>query len=458
MLGFDLQLATFNLTTLNRYPNQHSAIKNHQSMTSRIPGFYNLTLEERRAALAAMGLLAPEELAALVGESGLAPVQADKMIENVVGVFSLPVGVALNFIVNGRDVLVPMAVEEPSIVAGASFMARLARPAGGFSAHVSAPEMIGQMQLLDAPEPHSARLAILEKKAELLAEAAEIDPVLKKLGGGPRDLEVRLMADSPIGPFLVVHLVYDVRDAMGANAVNTACERLAPRIEALTGGRVHLRILSNLADRRIARARCTILLDELAFDQYTGEQVRDGVIAAWAFAVTDPYRAATHNKGIMNGIDPIVIATGNDWRAVEAGAHAYAARSGRYTSLTTWGKDAAGNLVGTIELPMAVGIVGGATKVHPAARAALKLMGVQTASELAGIIVSVGLAQNLAALRALATEGIQRGHMSLHARQVAAAAGAVGDEIERLAAQLVTEKVVRVDRAEEILHAWQAKK
>lgn len=427
-------------------------------MTSRIPGFYNLTLEERRAALAATGLLAPEELAALTGENGLTPAQSDKMIENVVGVFGLPIGIALNFVVNGREVLVPMAVEEPSIVAGASFMARLARAGGGFSAHVSAPEMIGQMQLLDVPEPHSARLAILEKKADLLAEAAEIDPVLKKLGGGPRDLEVRLMADSPIGPFLVVHLIYDVRDAMGANAVNTACERLAPRIEGLTGGRVHLRILSNLADRRIARARCMIPLAELAFDHYTGEQVRDGVIAAYAFAAADPYRAATHNKGIMNGIDPIVIATGNDWRAVEAGAHAYAARRGRYTSLTTWGKDADGNLVGTIEVPMAVGIVGGATKVHPAARAALKLMGVTTASELAEIIVSVGLAQNLAALRALATEGIQRGHMSLHARQVAAAAGAVGDEIERLAAQLVSEKVVRVDRAEEILLAWRALK
>jgi hydroxymethylglutaryl-CoA reductase len=423
-------------------------------MTSRIPGFYNLSLEERRAALAATGLLAPEELAALTGENGLAPAQADKMIENVVGLFGLPIGIALNFVVNGREVLVPMAVEEPSVVAGASFMARLARPGGGFSAHVSAPEMIGQMQLLDTPEPHSARLAILEKKAELLAEAAEIDPVLKKLGGGPRDLEVRLMDDSPIGPFLVVHLIYDVRDAMGANAVNTACERLAPRIEGLTGGRVHLRILSNLADRRVARARCTIALDDLAFDQYSGEQVRDGVIAAYAFAAADPYRAATHNKGIMNGIDPIVIATGNDWRAVEAGAHAYAARSGRYTSLTTWGKDAAGNLVGTIELPMAVGIVGGATKVHPAARAALKLMGVTSASDLAEIIASVGLAQNLAALRALATEGIQRGHMSLHARQVAAAAGAVCDEIERLAAQLVAEKVVRVDRAEEILRGW----
>lgn len=426
-------------------------------MISRISGFYNLTLDERRAQLGCLGALAPDELANLVGEPGLDSCQADKMIENVVGVFALPVGIALNFIVNGREVLIPMAVEEPSIVAGASYMARLARSGGGFKAHTSSPEMIGQMQVLDAPEIHTARLAILEEKNNLLTKAAEIDPILKSLGGGPRDLEVQLIEDSPIGSFIVVHLIYDVRDAMGANAVNTACERLAPHVEAITGGRVHLRILSNLADRRIARARCTVPLDELAFDQYSGEQVRDGVIAAWAFAVSDPYRAATHNKGIMNGIDPIVIVTGNDWRAIEAGAHAYAARSGRYTSLTTWGKDVDGNLVGSIEVPMAVGIVGGATKVHPAAQAVLKLMGVTTASELAEIIVSVGLAQNLAALRALATEGIQRGHMSLHARQVAVAAGASGEQIERLAAQLVDEKTVRVDRAEEILALWKVK-
>jgi hydroxymethylglutaryl-CoA reductase len=262
------------------------------------------------------------------------------------------------------------------------------------------------------------------------------------------------MDDSPVGPFLVVHLIYDVRDAMGANAVNTAVERLAPRLEALTGGRAHLRILSNLADRRLARARCTILLSELAFAGYPAEVVRDGILAAWAFAAVDPYRAATHNKGIMNGVDPVVIATGNDWRAIEAGAHAYAARQGRYTSLSTWSKDDQGNLVGELEMPMAVGIVGGATKVHPGARAALKLMGVTRASQLAEIIVSVGLAQNLAALRALATEGIQRGHMSLHARQVAIAAGAQGEMIERLAAQLVAENTVRIDRAEAIIKQW----
>jgi hydroxymethylglutaryl-CoA reductase len=376
------------------------------------------------------------------------------MIENVVGVFALPMGIALNFIVNGREVLVPMVIEEPSVVAGASFMAKLARAGGGFTAQADPPEMIGQVQLLEITDLDGAKNAILEQKGRLLAEISELDPVLKKLGGGPRDLEVRIIEESPIGAFLVVHLIYDVRDAMGANAVNTAVEHLAPQLERISGGRAHLRILSNLADRRLARAYCTIPLAELAIEEYAAEQVRDGIIAAWTFAAADPYRAATHNKGIMNGIDPIVIATGNDWRAIEAGAHAYAARNGRYTSLSTWGRDEAGNLMGSLELPMAVGIVGGATRVHPAARAALKLMGVSSAGELAEIITSVGLAQNLAALRALATEGIQRGHMGLHARQVAIAAGAEGEMIERLAARLVEEHTVRIDRAVEILNQW----
>jgi len=307
------------------------------------------------------------------------------------------------------------------------------------------------MQVLDVADIHAAKMAIYEERESLLAEADVIDPILKKLGGGARDLEVRVIEESPIGEFLVVHLIYDVRDAMGANAVNTACEKLAPRIEQLTGGRVHLRILSNLSDRRMTRVRCTVPVEALAFDDFSGESVRDGIIEAYAFAAADPYRAATHNKGIMNGVDAVVIATGNDWRAIEAGAHAYAVKDGKYTSLSTWGKDADGNLVGTLEMPMAVGIVGGATKVHPTAQAALKLMDVKTAAELAEIIVSVGLAQNLAALRALATEGIQRGHMSLHARQVAIAAGAEGDQVDQVAAQLVAEGVVRIDRAEEIL-------
>lgn len=423
-------------------------------INSRISGFYNLSVAERLAEIAYQTNLDEEELSALSGAAGLPLDQADHMIENVVGLHSLPLGIALNFRVNGRDVLVPMAIEEPSVVAGASFMAKLTRSSGGFFAHSTAPEMIGQMQVLDIADLHSARLALLEQRAALLEEAAEFDPVLKRLGGGPRDLEVRVVEESAVGPFLVVHLIYDVRDAMGANAVNTAVERLAPKVEAITHGRVHLRILSNLADRRLSRVRCTIQLDELAFGEYSAEEVRDGIIAAWAFAAADPYRAATHNKGIMNGIDAVVIATGNDWRAIEAGAHAYAARAGRYTSLSVWGKDELGNLVGSLEMPMAVGTVGGATGAHPTARTAIKLMQVTSASQLAEIIVSVGLAQNLAALRALATEGIQRGHMSLHARQVAITAGAQGEQIEKLAQQLVAEKIIRIDRAEAILRVW----
>jgi len=425
---------------------------------SRISGFYNMTIEERRAKLADAANQSPESLLPFTS-GGLSPEAADHMIENVVGLYSLPLGIALNFQVNGKDVLVPMTLEEPSVVAGASFMAKLARLGGGFTATATDPLMIGQMQVINVTNLHEGKLKLYEHKADLLTEATDIDPILKKFGGGARDLEIRVIESSPIGGFLVVHLIYDVRDAMGANAVNTACERLAPRVEAITGGKVHLRILSNLADRRIARARCTIPVNELAFEtvgqvgnlSYTGEEVRDGIITAYAFAAVDPYRAATHNKGIMNGVDSVVIATGNDWRAIEAGAHAYAARSGKYTSLSTWGKDKDGNLVGTLEMPMAVGIVGGATKVHPAAQASVKLMGVVRASELAEIIVSVGLAQNMAALRALATEGIQRGHMSLHARQVAIAAGATGDLIEKVAAKMVVERVVRIDRAEEIL-------
>lgn len=418
------------------------------NQSSRIAGFYNLPLEERQRAIDPEG-----KLAALTGE-GLDLAQAEHMIENVVGLHGLPLGIALNFTVNGRDVLVPMAVEEPSVVAGASFMAKLARAGGGFRATSTPPEMIGQMQLLDVVDPQKAKEAILDEKERLLAEAGGIDPVLKKLGGGPRGLEVRIIDESPIGPFVVLHLIYDVRDAMGANAINTACERLSPMVEEITGGRVHLRILSNLADRRLTKAECIIPLESLAFGEFSAEEVRDGIIEAWAFAAADPYRATTHNKGIMNGVDAVVIATGNDWRAVEAGAHAYAVKEGRYTSLSAWGKDEDGNLTGSLEMPMAVGIVGGATKVHPTARASLELMDIQSASDLAEVIVSVGLAQNLAALRALATEGIQRGHMGLHARQVAIAAGAEGELIEKVARKMVEEKTVRIDRAEELLNQW----
>jgi len=419
--------------------------------TSRIPGFHNLTIEQRLEKLTSVNGISPDDLSEFQITGGLNPEQANHMIENVIGTYNLPIGIGLNFIINGREVLIPMVIEEPSAVAGASFMAKLTRSTGGFHASATAPEMIGQIQILNVPNIQTASQALLEHKESLLSEANEVDPLLRKLGGGARDLEIRSIPDSPIGPFMVVHLIYDVRDAMGANTVNTACEKMAPRLEAITGGRVHLRILSNLADHRLARAHCTVPLEELAFNKYNGEQVRDGVIEAWAFAASDPYRATTHNKGIMNGVDAVVIATGNDWRAIEAGAHAYAARSGHYTSLSIWQKDANGNLSGTLEMPMAVGIVGGATNVHPTARAALKLMGVTSAGELAEIIVSVGLAQNLAALRALATEGIQHGHMSLHARQVAIAAGASGNDIEKLAARLVADRIVRIDHAKEII-------
>ena len=422
--------------------------------SSRIPNYYKLSLSERRETLAKVSGLNAQGIAALTGDAGLKPKSADPMIENLIGTHNLPLGLALNFIVNDQEVLIPMAIEEPSVVAGASFMAKLARSTGGFRTSSTAPEMIGQMQLLDVADLDKAKAAILAAKPSLLEEADSIDPVLQNLDGGARDLEVRLISDSAIGPFIVIHLIYDVRDAMGANAVNTACERLAPRIEALTGGRIHLRILSNLADRRLSKAECTIPISQLAFGDFTGEEVRDGIVEAWAFAAADPYRAATHNKGIMNGVDAVVIATGNDWRAVEAGAHAFAARDGRYTSLSTWAVDDEGNLVGELQMPMAVGIVGGATKVHPTAQATLKLINPTSAAHLAEIIVSVGLAQNLAALRALATEGIQRGHMTLHARQVAIAAGANGEQIERLASELVKEQTVRVDRAEELLAEW----
>jgi hydroxymethylglutaryl-CoA reductase len=422
--------------------------------SSRIKGFYNLSLEKRRQELIDLGFSTSENLQNFNPETALPLEIAENMIENVIGTFSLPVGIALNFQVNGRDVLVPMAVEEPSIVAGASFMAKLAREGGGFTAEITDPIMIGQIQILDVKDLFAARDDILDKKGELLASLEDLDPILKKLGGGPKDLEVRIIDNSAIGPFLVIHLYIDVRDAMGANAVNTACERLAPYLEDITGGRVNLRILSNLADRRLARASCVIPVERLAFEDYSGEQVRDGIIEAWAFADSDSYRAATHNKGIMNGIDAVTLVTGNDWRAVEAGAHAYAARFGFYRSLSTWFKNPDGDLEGELELPLALGIVGGATRVNPGAKAALEIMDVNSAKELAEIVVSVGLAQNLAAIRALATDGIQKGHMQLHARQVAIAAGAEGDQIDQLAEELVKENKVRIDRAQEILGTW----
>ncbi len=418
--------------------------------SSRLPGFYNLPAEERAAQVAAWADLEKEERAALTGP-GLSVELADQMIENVVGSHALPLGIAANFLINGRDYLVPMAIEEPSVVAAASYMAKIVRQAGGFAAHSTEPVMIGQMQILDVTDPWAARFNLLAQKARLLELANQTDPVVVSLGGGAKDIEVRVLPHTAVGPMVVLHLLYDTRDAMGANTVNTAAEALAPVVEEISGGRVHLRILSNLADRRLARAKCIIPPDLLAFGEYDGERVAQGIMEAFAFAAADPYRAATHNKGIMNGVDAVAVACGQDWRAIEAGAHAYAARLGHYTSLSTWTLDREGNLVGTLEMPLAVGTIGGATRVHPGARTALKILGVRTARELAEVMVAVGLAQNLGALRALATEGIQRGHMTLHARQVAIAAGARGDQVSLVAARLVREKAIRLDRAEEIL-------
>jgi hydroxymethylglutaryl-CoA reductase len=373
------------------------------------------------------------------------------MIENVVGTFNLPLGVATNFQINGRDVLIPMVVEEPSIVAGASYAAKLARAGGGFHTNSTAPIMIGQVQLVGVADPGSAQHDILMCKHEILALANQQSTSLLALGGGAQDVEVRIFETSPIGAMVVVHLLIDCRDAMGANAINTMAEKVAPLLERITGGRAYLRILSNLSDRRLARARAIIPASALARDGLNGAEVIDGILCAYALAAVDPYRAATHNKGILNGIDPVLIATGNDWRAVEAGAHAYAARGGQYTSLSTWERDANGNLVGTLEMPLAVGIVGGATKVHPTAQAALKLLNVKHANELAEICVCAGLASNLAALRALATEGIQRGHMGLHARQIALAAGANGLEVDHVANQMIAERSIKSMRAAELL-------
>lgn len=420
--------------------------------------FYQQTLSERLETLAAISDLTPEDLLAYQKDGGLNLEIANAMVENVVGLYSLPLGIAQNFVVNRREVLVPMVIEEPSVVAGVSFMAKLAKASGGFEAGMTSQEMIGQLQVLDLPDPQAAAQTVLAHKVELLQAVAAFHPSIQRYGGGPRDLQTRILPETEVGPMLILHLIVDVQDAMGANIINSMLEFLAPKIEDLTGGRVHLRILSNLSDRRLAWARTRIACSDLAFDDFSGEQVRDGIVEAWAFAEADPYRAATHNKGVMNGIDAVVLATANDWRAVEAGAHAYAARSGQYRSLTHWSKTENGDLLGFIELPMALGIVGGATKVHPTAKANLKLMEVKSVAELGGIIAAVGLAQNLAALRALATEGIQKGHMSLHARQVALAAGAKPEQANALAAQLVAEKNIKLARALEILAQWNGSK
>jgi hydroxymethylglutaryl-CoA reductase len=422
-------------------------------ISSRVSRFYEKSPEERVRLVQELVSLTDAEVQVL--SDGLTLDQAAVMIENVVGRYTLPLGIATNFQINGRDRLVPMVIEEPSVVAAASHAAKLVRDGGGFTTESTEPIMIGQIQVLDAPDLAAAAQAVLSAEAELRGEIDQLHPSIVARGGGARELEVSTFPDSPVGPMLVVHLLLDTRDAMGANAVNTAVEALAPRIEALTGGRTVLRILSNLSDRRLARARCRVPASSLhpisQWERETGGEVVRGIVEAQALAEVDPYRAATHNKGVMNGIDAVVIATGNDWRAVEAGAHAYAARSGRYRPLTDWHQNEHGDLVGTIELPLAVGIVGGATKAHPVAQLALKILEVESARELAEIMAAVGLAQNLAALRALVTEGIQRGHMALHARQVALAAGATGEEVTRIADRMVVEGNIREARARELL-------
>jgi len=423
---------------------------------SRLPQFRSLTPAQRRDFLIDACGLGAEDRALLDAPGALPLPLADGMIENVFGTFELPMGVAGNFRINGRDVLIPMAVEEPSIVAAASYMAKLAREDGGFQTSSTLPLMRAQVQVVGITDPYGARIAVLQARDRIIERANGRDKVLIQLGGGCKDIEVHVFPDSPRGAMIVMHLIVDVRDAMGANTVNTMAESVAPLLEEITGGSVRLRILSNLADLRLARARVRLTAQTLATKERSGEEIIEGILDAYTFAAIDPYRAATHNKGIMNGIDPVIVATGNDWRAVEAGAHAYASRGGLYTSLTRWEKDNSGALVGTIELPMPVGLVGGATKTHPLARLALRMMDVKSAQELGEIAAAVGLAQNLGALRALATEGIQRGHMALHARNIALVAGATGDEVEAVAKRLAAEHDVRTDRALEVLQELRA--
>jgi len=417
------------------------------TINSRIPGLRNSGPDERRAIVAENAGIDVRTLDSLDPASGLGLglAQADHMIENAIGIIGVPVGIATNFTIDGRDYLVPMATEEPSVVAAASNAARMAREHGGFRTSSTGPVMIAQIQIVEVIDPVSARMRILERSAEILQLAEDQDPVLVKFGGGPRSVVVRLVP-TRTGVHVVVHLHVDVRDAMGANAVNTMAEAIAPLLADIAGGRALLRILSNKADQRLTRVRAVFDRELLG-----GEAVVNDIVHASAFADADPYRAATHNKGIMNGITAVVLATGNDTRAVEAGCHTHAVGAHGYSALSHYEKDADGNLVGTLEVPLAVGLVGGATRVHPTAQAAVKLLGVQTAAELSAVIAAVGLAQNLAACRALAAEGIQRGHMTLHARTVAASAGASGEEVGLVAERIVAAGRVRLEYAQEVL-------
>ncbi len=412
-------------------------------ISSRLEGFYKLGIAERQQDIKNRCNLSDGEIAALT-TGGVSLDLANRLIENVVGVHGIPLGIAANFQINGRDYLIPMAIEEPSVVAAASHAAKLVRNAGGFSASADAPLMIGQVQIVGITDANAARAKILAARGAII-ELANKNSTLVPFGGGVRDLEIRTFPQTRVGPMVVVHLIVDVRDAMGANSVNTSCETIASFLERLTDGRVVLRILSNLADKRLARASCKVKKEDI------GADVVRNIVEAQTMAEVDPYRATTHNKGIMNGIDSVVVATGNDWRAVEAGAHAYAARSGQYRALTTWDRDANGDLVGAIELPIVSGILGGTVNAHPLAKIALKVLDVKTAPEFAGVLACVGLAQNLGALRALAAEGINRGHMALHARQIAIAAGATGEQIDQIADRLAEEKNVNITRAKELV-------
>ena len=426
-------------------------------MNSKLPNFRSLSVAERLDEISKIADLSEAEKK-LLADAGALPMQlASSMIENVVGKFELPMGIAANFTVNGRDCLIPMVVEEPSIVAAASYMAKLARDNGGFRTSSTEPLMRAQVQIVGLKSVEQARDVLLANRAEIIELANTKDKFLISLGGGCKDIEVHVFETSAVGPMVVMHLIVNVCDAMGANTVNTMAETVTPLVEKLTGGQVRLRILSNLADLRLATAEMTVRPDQLKQEAFSGEEVIERMLEAYEFAAIDPYRAATHNKGIMNGIDPVIVATGNDWRAVEAGAHAYAVKDGRYTSLSQWRKDENGNLVGRIELPMAVGLVGGATKTHPLAQLSLKLLGVKSADELGEIVAVVGLAQNMAAMRALATEGIQRGHMALHARNIAVVAGAEPHEVDEVVQQMVAEKDVRNDRARELLEQLRAR-
>jgi hydroxymethylglutaryl-CoA reductase len=419
---------------------------------SRIPGFYEFSLEERRRKLADSTGLTAAEMEVLAAPDALPFEVADMMVENAVGTFALPFGVALNFKINGRDRIIPMVVEEPSVIAAASNAALVARPAGGFVAEAEAGAMIGQIQLVQVADAGAAVERLGAARARLLAAAEELTPGLCARGAGPRDVEVRLVRTPRGETMVVVHVLVDTGDAMGANAVNSMVEGLAAMVAEIAAGTVCLRILSHLADRRLARAAVRVPLASLAREGFDGEEVADRMLYAYEFAAADPYRAATHNKGIMNGIDALAVATGNDWRAIEAGAHAYACRDGQYRSLSTWTIED-GNLVGTLELPMAVSTVGPVVQSHPRVRLALRVLGVSDARDLASVMAAVGLASNMAAMRALATEGIQKGHMSLHARAVSHAAGARGEAAEELRRRLIAAGEVKIDRARALLRA-----